>query len=292
MHHSPVTMLASVLGMLYGAAVLFRSMVVPPDVWLTLSICGLMLISVNVMVRELAHLRLERNAPRVIRLHISGNIAGGKSTILQLLASTRENVLYYGEDLGDAQTVGWTNTPIIGADGYPTGGTLDLLDAVCNEPKHRSLAQIGILIYNIRRELRAYDEGMALSRALGKPVVILIERPPTDASLFVEALSDNFTDFDTTMFYLYLRQGMQLVETTMPHPSHKVYIRTSPEECMHRIRHRGRPQESASYTTEYIANLHKLHEKMITNGDYFIINNEGIVDHAANTLATYIDSLL
>lgn len=231
--------------------------------------------------------------PKVIRVHTSGNIAGGKSTLGKALADKREDVLFFPEDLGVVDKVeGWMHMQVRNADGSFADRYIDLLHAVCHEPNHRSISQVGILVWNMRRERRAYSAGVELSKKLGRDVVVIIERPPHDAGIFVQAFADQFDDFDTTMFYSYMDEAQLMIEELCPTPAKRVYFRTSPEECLRRVIERGRGAEILAYDIAYMEKIHNLHEKMVEQGVYHCIDNEGDLNNALIDFEEFVDDIL
>ena len=219
----------------------------------------------------------------VVIVYGSGNISGGKSTLLAKVAEEREDCLYYGEDLGNPKQgiEGWTHTPDINADGERTGEHHDILDAICNGPPEKFFpSQVAILSYNMEREIRAYDEGMELSRRLGgQTVFVLIERPPRDAVLFVKSRAGDFDALQTTVFMMFHDIGAKLLGRCRNRPVLKVYVRTSPEECYERAKRRARTQE-VGYTVEYLRSIHLLHEEMVKQEGHTVIENEGTLKDA------------
>ncbi|KAL4221174.1 ATP binding [Mactra antiquata] len=55
-----------------------------------------------------------------------------------------------------------------------------------------------------------------------------------------------------------------------------VYLRTSPENCFHRIRKRNRPEEQ-NITLDYLQQLHQLHESWLIKGDLSTDQNQAEV---------------
>lgn len=176
-------------------------------------------------------------------ISICGNIGSGKSTIIKYLQQQKfENIHVIQEPLCEMQ---------------------DLLTNFYEDTKKWSfhLQCKVLLLYHKMRKNFSPDKKY------------IIERSPFESKhIFAEALfnSESLTPVELSLYN-------ELFEELSWKPDYTIYIKTSPELCLERIKNRNRECE-ANISLKYIQNLHTLYEQYFEMFQSSIISIDGSQD--------------
>jgi deoxyadenosine/deoxycytidine kinase len=168
-----------------------------------------------------------------------GNIGAGKSTLIKTLSMMNERYIPYLEPIEIWQDSG-------------------LLDLLYKDPEGYAFSfQVLALLTRLNQynEFSKNKENkiMLWERDIESDVIFhnVLKEQKCISSLEIDILNHSYK----------------------PKPLLKIYIRTAPEVCLHRILSRGRPEEK-NITYEYLQKLHNEHEKLIK--DCYVIDGENI----------------
>lgn len=196
---------------------------------------------------------------------IEGNIGSGKSTLLEALRDN-DNVTVLLEPIQKWQDMNGTN----------------LFKLMTKEPKRwANVFQTYVLITMLEQH--------ALS--VGTPIKILERSVFSAQHCFMKLLSENAIVHPVELAiheqWIDFAKKNQLVKVDMG-----IYIRTSPEIALQRVRSRGRMEEG-SITLEYLHQLHVKHEEWLMSSawrdsfdDLQIINGDGGPESVLNQYKT------
>lgn len=189
---------------------------------------------------------MERNNMQVF--YLEGGIASGKSLLLQKLKEKYENV------------VNVVYEPLTAWQNYKR--KFNLLDLMYQDSLSNGLAfQIVAQITQLDREKNPEN--------LDKPVVVF-ERSARSQLIFIEHLYSlgklREVDFHA-LLDLYSNMESKFIKNYKT-----IYLKTSPETSLERIRDRGRPEESL-IDIKYTRNLHIIHEDYFAEDPNCIIIN-------------------
>ncbi|XP_065900504.1 deoxynucleoside kinase-like [Dysidea avara] len=179
-----------------------------------------------------------------IRIAVEGNIASGKSTLLRMFAKQ-----YSAKELAEPVKK-WQNL-----------GGENVLDRMYQDPKRWSyLFQSYVLLTMMEVHNAQVDSRLSV-----------MERSVYSARhCFVENLHVNNL-MDDMEYSCYLQWFDYLITNNKPQLDLIVYLRTSPEVCMQRLKLRGR-QEEEPVTMEYLQSLHDRHEEWLSGNKWASLN--------------------
>lgn len=180
--------------------------------------------------------KTKKNKP--LRIHIEGNIASGKTTLIEHLK--KESMFEcYGEPLQKWQNLDGEN----------------LFEYFYDDPKKYGFAfQSYILLSMAERNLQKSE----------KPIHIY-ERSIQSSKCFLKALEKSKV-VDTPMRLVLEKNIAFLNEHFSEEPDLIVYVKTNPCKLFERVQNRGRSEER-DISKGYLTLLHNLHEKWINTID-------------------------
>jgi deoxyadenosine/deoxycytidine kinase len=190
----------------------------------------------------------------VLRINIVGNIGAGKSTVMQEMRTVFDENPY---TLGRVHIMCEPIDKWTAAMGPANPSPLQELYA---DPSRNAFAfQMYALQTRLAQQLQAVQK---------KDVdIVLIERDClASVDVFAEDMLSTGCLNDMQLFvYNDMREFGRSVIASASGPScdrvFTVYLRTDPNACMARIQGRGRSEECAHITADYLHRLHALHEK-------------------------------
>ena len=113
---------------------------------------------------------------------------------------------------------------------------------------------------------------------LDEDTVYIIERSPyTDLNCFAKLcnMSGSIDDMEMKIYNLYFKYFISELETKCA--IQFIYLKTSPEICMERIKKRDRLEEKG-IPIEYLISLEKLHDEWLINNSIILNGNTDISD--------------
>jgi deoxyadenosine/deoxycytidine kinase len=185
---------------------------------------------------------------------IEGNIAAGKSTLLDLLA---QKYVVFQEPLQDWQAVSG-----------PDGQVVNMFDIYCKDMQTYSFPFQLITLQSIVNVLRK-------ALATGEPFVFVERSFLSNLHVFTKAQkSMGFINEVEWIVY------HNILTSMLPKADFEfagiIYLKTSPSKCYHRIKQRNRKEEN-ELSIRYLTELHKNHEKWLSEVDsrtVLIIDND------------------
>jgi deoxyadenosine/deoxycytidine kinase len=191
-------------------------------------------------------------------ISIEGQVGSGKSTLLKKLLNTNKDLILLPEPVDI-----WLNTK--DKDGSNMLGKFyeNIPRWAYSFQNFAYITRIKILkdsIDSINKFKWTYDD--LHKRLFSIPYVIVTERSIyTDKYVFAQMLYDSgsMTDLEFTLYKTWFDFFAKDYKI-----DHIVYVRTTPELAMKRIKTRGRPEEK-DIKMEYLKNLHKYHENWLIN---------------------------
>lgn len=205
----------------------------------------------------------KRKAMSTLKVSIEGNIAAGKSTFLDILAS-EVNILAVPEPVSKWQSV------------HSTSSGKNLLETFYSDPKRFSyLFQTFAFLSRMQSQMHPL-ETLAMD-ATNKRIVKGEHHKKEDVIVFERSvLSDRFcfaeNCFETGLmsdieFEVYKTFHTFLVEEfKMLGLNGIIYLRTTPETCENRLKKRNRSEEK-TVSREYLESLHKKHEDWLMKSE-------------------------
>jgi deoxyguanosine kinase len=215
---------------------------------------------------------------------VEGNIGSGKSTLLKLCESLnldKPHVVVY-EKVGD-----WTTMKDTSGD--------SIFDLFYQDKKRYSYVfQSYVLMSRVSHMLNMIRENP------GK--IIICERSLlTDFEIFAKTLYDSgdFTEIEWNVYVEWHKNVRDLFNNPI---QGQIYLQTSPEVCMERIKHRNRQSEHL-ITREYIDKLHKRHEEWLSdkdalvptlniNGNSNYIDDEGNIHSIMESIKNFVNNIV
>lgn len=226
------------------------------------------------------------DSPMVVIVSINGNIGSGKSTLLSAIAKEharrlsidplRVSIRVLTEPLSE-----W-RCPVL------KGGKQSMLEAFY-EDVHKNAFPFQMYILFTRMQ-QLHDE----LEKCDDSTVLFIERGPwVDLDLMGGAVrrTGGFSEMD----WMILRQWHDLMLKTLPPVRAYVYLRACPDQCVSRIRVRGRGEEVRSVNVDYLQVLHDVHEKYYNDYDkslkYLMESSQGAPESIARELMDWIETV-
>lgn len=187
-----------------------------------------------------------------LNVYVEGNIASGKSTLLQNFELINNNIEIFPEPLDRWQNVNGEN----------------LFELYHKDPEKFAFPfQSYVMLTMLQRQLEE-----------PKKPIRLFERSLLGASLcFIEALLE--TDkIDTTMATI-LKKWYEFLHTNFdPEIDLIIYVKTSPTKAYQRLQHRGRSEER-NISMAYLSVIHAHYERWLnTQNKYKVIVVNGELD--------------
>jgi deoxyadenosine/deoxycytidine kinase len=184
---------------------------------------------------------------RAVRIAVEGNIASGKSTLLELIR-TEFAVFTVQEPVGKWQQVDGAD----GADGVERASAGNLLELFYSDPKRWAYT---FQTYAFLSRLQAQT-----SAAPDNVDVIVMERSVmADYHIFAKNCYKTGL-FSEIEWSLYRQWFAWLAQQFPPQFEGTIYLRTSPDVCLHRLKKRARGEES-TIPLEYLQQLHSRHDE-------------------------------
>mmetsp|Transcript_53874 Transcript_53874/g.127317 ORF Transcript_53874/g.127317 Transcript_53874/m.127317 type:complete len:320 (-) Transcript_53874:130-1089(-) len=195
--------------------------------------------------------------PRPLRIALEGNIAAGKSTLLKLLEDEVDYVAV-PEPLSKWQQV------TDGDNSSTCGG--NLLEHFYREPKRWAYTfQTYAFLSRMKAQMESYEDvtGGKNREGAEKERVVFFERSVySDRYIFAENCAETVM-FNPVEWSIYQDwHGWLLDSFPSLHLDAIVYLRTTPETCMNRLKRRGRSEEDA-IPLSYLDAIHKRHERWL-----------------------------
>lgn len=183
-----------------------------------------------------------------LKIAIEGNIAAGKSTFLDLV-SKHTDLQVYQEPVCD-----WTSVPLEGE--CDKSAPNNLLERFYADPSRWGLTFQQYVIFSRVKSLHENKENC-------DPGAFLTERSVWgDRLVFVRNLYKQGVMSDLE-YSLYCHQHtFCLQQCPDANPDAILYLKTSPEICLERLKNRGRSEETA-VTLEYLQQIHRRHEEWL-----------------------------
>jgi len=183
---------------------------------------------------------------------VEGNIGAGKTTfsysLSHMLKDAGHRVLHLTEPVDE-----WTN--------FHGQNLLDLFYG--NQQRWAFTFQVNALLSMIKRDELAMEYQK-------KGYVVIKERSIFSVNnLFTPMLARIMTPAEISIL-----KNMSDIMSNISCTASTIYVRTDPEICIQRIHTRGRPEESR-IDIAYITDLHRLHEKEISNSLLNVIAADG-----------------
>eukprot|EP00041_Stephanoeca_diplocostata_P040267 m.1638988 g.1638988 ORF g.1638988 m.1638988 type:complete len:301 (-) comp32292_c0_seq1:150-1052(-) len=177
--------------------------------------------------------------PRNFTIAVEGNIASGKSTLLQYFQSRGAQVIMEPVDK-------WQN--------LTSESSGNILMRMYEDPARWAyLFQSYVLL----TMMEAHDEPQT------QPLRVMERSVYSARWCFIENLRKSTPPLlDDMESAVYIRTYDWLMQQKKPHVDLIVYLRTSPEVCMHRLKKRARHEES-SVPIEYLQSLHARYEEWL-----------------------------
>jgi deoxyadenosine/deoxycytidine kinase len=191
-------------------------------------------------------------------ISVEGQVGSGKSTLLKKILNNNNNISLLPEPVDI-----WLNTK--DKDDVNILGKFygDIPRWSYTFQNFAYITRIKLLkesIDNIKKFKWTYED--LYKRIFSIPYVIVTERSIyTDKYVFAQMLYDsgNMTDLEFTLYKTWFDFFAQDYKI-----DHIVYVRTTPEIAMKRIKTRGRPEEK-DIKMKYLEDLHKYHEHWLNN---------------------------
>lgn len=178
-----------------------------------------------------------------IIIHVEGNIGAGKSTLMDLLKNDLINKAeFFKEPVKKWQTLNGHN----------------LLELMYKEPKRYGSTFQSYAMLTTLKQIKKFKEST-------KPLKFFERSLRSMKNCFVEAMKSNEIIDDVT--YAVFMEWFKFIEKKFRRrrcckPDLVIYIKTSPENLLERIKQRGRYEES-NMDLGYLTLLHNLHEEWI-----------------------------
>ena len=169
-------------------------------------------------------------------VYIEGNIASGKSSLIQILKNEiKENIECYSEPIDK-----WTNLE-----------GKNLLKEMYIDPKNKS--------FTLQTYIQLTMAQIQMANQT-KPVKITERSLMSERFVFIENLFRNelLNETETEI----LSRWFQFLSKQIPRVNEIIYLQTSPETSFRRLQSRNRAEES-SVTLDYIKQIHELYEEWL-----------------------------
>ncbi|KAL4437299.1 hypothetical protein ABPG75_004438 [Micractinium tetrahymenae] len=191
----------------------------------------------------------------MVTLAVEGNISAGKSTFLDVL-SHQQTALNDMLTVVQEPVQQWQEYTCKDRHGNPR--KQNVLAKFYEDPNRYAYSfQHYVLISRMEADLK--------SRATGRPLRVLERSIFSDRQVFVRAMhaSGTMEDFEVSVYNQifddHLKTDLGLI------PDGFVYLRASPDTCMHRLRKRSRSEE-VGIEQGYLEMLHANHEDWLSTG--------------------------
>jgi len=183
-----------------------------------------------------------------IRIAVEGNIAAGKSTFLDLVHKYT-HIKTLQEPVNN-----WTNVPL--ERDCVSGANNNLLDTYYSDPARWSFTFQNYVVFSRIREHQSDKENK-------RQGVFLSERSIWgDRLVFARNLYKQgmMTDLEYSVYCQQHSFCLELCPEAAPDAI--LYLQTSPEICLERLKQRGRSEEMG-VTLEYLQQVHQRHEEWL-----------------------------